>query len=124
MSRLTQFSFYTNLSAAKRESIKTLHVFKRCRTTVVIRCFGTLAKKSLNVLLLLSPPSLLLFVREKAKQCRYYYCFYNYYCCRSAATTTIKGRKKFKTCFLTRQLPFYTYILTLERQIRNCHFQG
>ena len=42
MSRLTQFPFYISLSAALRESIKTL--FKLCRITVVIRSFGTLAK--------------------------------------------------------------------------------
>ena len=42
MSRLTQFPFYISLSTALRESIKTL--FKRCRITVVIRSFGTLAK--------------------------------------------------------------------------------
>ena len=65
ISRLTNI----NLSAVPRENIKTFQAFKWCRITVVIRKFGTIVKRSLKVLLLLSPPSLLglLFLSEIAQ---------------------------------------------------------
>ena len=45
MSRLTQFPFlYQPERGPKREYQNIVTLFKRCRITVVIRSFGTLAK--------------------------------------------------------------------------------
>ena len=59
------FLSYVNLSAALRERIKTLPVFKRCRITVVIRSFGTLAKTILkSIIAIITAITITIFKRE------------------------------------------------------------